>query len=234
MNIVVGSAFRDTPRWRAERYFDRVAALREHARAGHSVRVVAAEGDSSDNTRGLLAEEAARCRLAVAFPECTTGSPRFGSTEEPARMRALSVVGNAIFGAVLPEDDVLVYVENDIQWDPFTIGSLIDAALERRDGIDIWAPMVMAGEAFYDVWAFRGLDGARFAPFRPYHSSFGERLAAGQPLEVSSVGSCLVMRAEVARQVRIADGGALVDWCEQARLAGFRIAAWPAFLVQHV
>jgi hypothetical protein len=234
MRIVVGSAFRDTPPWRAERYFDRVAALREHARSGHSVRVIAAEGDSTDDTRAILAREAARCRLDVAFPECRTGAPRYGSTEEPARMRALSIVANAIMGAVEPEDDVLVYVENDIVWDPHTIGSLIDAARERRDGIDVWSPMVMAGAAFYDVWAFRGLDGARFAPFSPFHSGFGERLAVGLPLEVSSVGSCLVMRAEVARAVRIANGGALVDWCEQARLAGFRIAAWPAFSVQHV
>lgn len=233
MNIAIGSAFRDTPQWRAARYFDRVAALRDHASPRHSVRVIAAEGDSTDNTRERLLVEAARCGLPVAFPECTTGAPYFGSVEDPARMRALSVVGNAIFGAVLPEDDVLVYVENDIDWTPHAIGSLIDAAVSRMDGLDIIAPLVMAGDAFYDVWGFRGLDEARFAPFHPYHSSFGDRLALGQTLEVASVGSCLVMRGAVAREARIKAGGALVDWCADARNLGYRVGVWPAFRVQH-
>lgn len=233
MRIVVGSAFRDTPPWRAEQYFNRVAALQAHAREGHQVRVIAAEGDSRGNTRGLLAAEAARCRLEVAFPECTTGAPHFGSVEDPARMRALSIVGNAIFGAVQPDDDVLVYVENDIKWTPHDIGSLIDAAMRRMEGFDVIAPLVMAGEAFYDVWGFRGFDGARFAPFAPFHSSMEDRLTTGRPLEVSSVGSCLVMRGEVARAARMRNGGALVDWCADARSLGFRIAAWPMFRVQH-
>lgn len=233
MNIAIGSAFRDTPQWRAARYFDRIAALRDHAGPNHSVRVIAAEGDSADDTRQRLRAEAARCRLSVAFPECSTGAPYFGSVEDPARMQALSVVGNAIFAAVLPEDDVLVYVENDIAWTPHDIGSLIDAAVSRMDHLDVIAPLVMAGEAFYDVWGFRGLDGSRFAPFHPYHGSFGARLAEGQPLEVSSVGSCLVMRGEVARSSRIRSGGALVDWCADARAQGFRIGVWPSFRVQH-
>jgi hypothetical protein len=83
--------------------------------------------------------------------------------------------------------------------------------------VDVVSPLVFAGEAFYDIWAFRK-SGIRFGPFYPFH----HELVLDGLTEVDSVGSCLVMRAAVARAVRMSDG-ALVEFCNNARSRGYRV-----------
>lgn len=221
MNIVVGSAFRNCAPSIA-RYFKRIDALEKHAGLNNHVRVVAVEGDSVDRTRELL--ETYRGYFDLEIITCNHGKRKFSSTEDEDRLVALSKVGNAIFGGVRDTDEVLLYVESDLLWDPHAVGTLIDLAADRRFGIDVWGPRVMAGKAFYDVWGFRHLDGTRFSPFEE---------SRGGAFEVSSIGSCLAMRAEIARQVRITDDYCLVGWCKNARAAGYRIGCYWDAQVNH-
>lgn len=220
MNIVIGSAFRNSQHYLA-RYFAQVEALQR--RMCRSVRVIAVEGDSADETREVLAQNP-----IVELVKYDHGRPWFGSTEAADRMRELSKIGNLIFDHVTKDDDVLVYVESDLIWDAETIGTLITMAINRTESYDVFVPMVFAGENFYDVWGFRGLDGARWAPFHPYHSERQPELT-----ELSSAGSCLVMRAEVARAVRIVDDMCLVGWSKDARRKGYRIATHGELRVTH-
>jgi hypothetical protein len=226
VNIVVGSAFRNSA-YRLRGYFDRVLALARHAGPEHTVTVIAAEGDSTDGTRAALCGWRSP-QVSLHIVPCDHGGRWFGSTEEKDRMVALSSVGNAIFDAVPETADVLVYVESDLIWDAHTIGTLIDMALRQEEDFDVLAPLVFAGECFYDVWGFRDLTGARFGPFKPYSS----QLRAGLT-EVSSVGSCLVMRGAVARSVRIRNDYCLVGWCEEARALGYRIGVHPGLRIAH-
>jgi hypothetical protein len=134
-------------------------------------------------------------------------------------------------GAVEKADDVVVYVESDLVWTPHDVGSLIDIAFERREDFDVVAPLVFAGEAFYDIWGFRGTDGERFGPFAPYHPS----LERGEAIvEIGSAGSCLVMAGKIARTVK-APGNkrALVGWCDAATKKKFRIGVAVDFRVDH-
>ncbi len=228
MNVVIGSAFRNMG-GRVDRYFRQACALKEHIGPDHAVRVIAVEGDSLDATAAELARAAERWQIPVDIREYCHGQPQFASTEEPARLKMLSGVCNEVFAGVREDDDVLLYVESDLIWQPHDVGSCIDAARERRGGFDVVAPMIWAGQEFYDIWAFRGLDGERFGPFAPYHSSLnGHGLA-----EVGSVGSCLAMRAEVAAKVRVGDDNALVGWCAEARKQGYRLAVATDFGVNH-
>lgn len=226
MRIAVGSAFRDCE-GAVARYADRVAALALHAGPSHSVEVIAAVGDCSDSTARTLARALARAGVAARFVPCDHGGPRFGSTEEPARLEALTLVGNAILDGVREDDDVLLYAESDLAWDPHTAGTMIDMAADRRGGFDVFAPLVFAGDLFYDVWGFR-INGERFSPFPPYHIALADGLC-----EVDSVGSFLAMRGEIARTVRMPPGGCLVGFCDEARRAGHRIAVAPNFRVAH-
>lgn len=224
MNIAVGSAWRDRAA-NVMPYLNRVAALRD-AREHHGVRVVAVEGDSVDNTRQTL-EVGARClNLALDLRTCNHGQPWFGSVESEARFKAMSRVGNEIFEGVKVQDDVLVYIESDLHWDAATIWRLIDQVCRWQvTGYDVIAPMIFAGKAFYDIWAFRGLDGVRWEPFRPYHKDAdGDHQNGHNLVEVSAVGSCLVMRGEVARNIRIKNDFCLVGWCQEARQQGYRVA----------
>lgn len=214
MNVVLGSAFRNSARPHVARYMAQAAALRDALGPAHGFRVRAVEGDSTNDTPGLLRAEAAMRLVPLDLATCAHGGPVFGSTEDPARMAALSGVGNAILDGVTDRDDVLVYVESDLIWQPTT---MLRLAAQLGPGRDVMAPMPFAGDHFYDVWAFR-VNGTRFGPFAPYY----HQLRLDQPTPVDSVGSCLVMRAEVARRVRMTDG-AIVQFCANARAQGYQI-----------
>lgn len=216
MNVVVGSAFRNSE-WVISSYFDRVARLQ--SLLGCNIRVIAAEGDSTDDTRQKIINMRSH-GFTIELPDCSHGQRWFGSTEEPDRMKALSRVGNAIFESVTPDDDYLVYVESDLYWHANVIAALVENAVQRTEGFDVFSPLVMAGDAFYDIWGFRK-NGQRFGPFPPYHPSLC--FTSGRVTEVDSVGSCLVMRSEVARRARIRNDYCLVGWCEDARRQGYRI-----------
>jgi hypothetical protein len=85
---------------------------------------IAVEGDSRDSTRADLSQ--ALQVLPGMLVTRNHGGPVFGSTEEPARFRALQGVGNGILESVPDDVDVLVYVESDLIWAPTTILALID------------------------------------------------------------------------------------------------------------
>lgn len=221
MNIAIGSAFRNSGA-NAPRYMERVKELIDSYDDDVSIRVIAVEGDSTDNTRDALVMAAEYHRIPLSLLTCNHGGPVFGSVESEARFTALSKVGNAIFDGVRHADDVLVYIESDLIWDPETMKSLIFDAMTGRQSFQVFSPLIMARDNFYDIWAFRK-SGQRFSPFAPFYPGLDEATAHGQIFEVDSVGSCLVMAGAYARACRIRDNNCLVGWCADAQSRGLRI-----------
>lgn len=216
MRLVVGSCFRNSAsRGQLTTFFRQLDALRELCKTlGYTVRLIAVEGDSSDDTRQQLWTHAEALPVHMTVVTREHGLPWFGSTEEPARFKALAYVGNGVMESVHESDDVLIYVESDLLWRAETIMQLV---AQVRPGVDVIAPLVFAGMAFYDIWAFRK-NGHRFGPFSPYH---GE-IDLNGVTQIDSAGSCLVMRAEVARTCRIPDD-CLVGFCREAWAHGFTV-----------
>lgn len=238
MRFVVLSAFRNSAGGQITRWMDQIVNLRRELRQSHFcyLRAVAVEGDSKDATlvqlKSLAVKMAGLFEIDVVM--CNHGGPVFGSTEDHARMAALSKVSNAMLDSVRGNDDIVIYVESDLIWEGSTISALIDHVLAGHS--DVVAPLVFAGDNFYDVYAYRGLDGSRFSPFAPYHSSLRSNPLSSSLtglVEVSSVGSCLVMRGGTARRVRIVNGDALVGWCGEARRLGYRISVAPELRIRH-
>jgi hypothetical protein len=219
MRVAVASAHRNNELW-LPKYFLQIARLRTYLESYCSIRVIMGEGDSADGTREALIRQAQLSDIDFELLNCDHGGPEFGSTEAPERMKALSAVGNALFEAVKPEDDVLVYIESDLIWSPPDIARLVWAAENKSAGFDVFAPMVMAHDLFYDIWGFRGLDGRRFDPVAPHFPG----MLGNDFFEIGSAGSCLVMKGEVARACRIRNDYCLVGWCQDAREKGYRIA----------
>ena len=234
MRFVVGSAFRSSSETHVARWARQVAALRKELRQHYygDLRAVAAEGDSTNDTRGMLVQYARELGIDLELVDASHGGPHFGSTEHPDRLKALSKVGNAILGSVRQTDDVLIYVESDLVWEPDQILGLVRhvAGVPAGDPpqTDVAAPLIFAGEHFYDIFVYRK-DGERFGPFPPYHPG----LAAYGLTDVDSAGSCLVMKAEVARQCRIRDNNVLIGFCADVRDKGFRISVDPSLRVVH-
>lgn len=240
MNIVMVSSFRNMS-GRINGYFHQAHALLEHVRKmspDHNVRIVAVEGDSFDETERELAKMAELWLVPVDIVKHEHGQRIFGSTEDAERLEALTGVMKAGLAKVRPctkakpeGDDVMLYVESDLVWKPHEVGSVIDIAYEQREGFDIVAPLIYAGEAFYDIWGFVGLDGQRFSPFYPYH----QKIAHTGVVEVRSVGSCFAMRAKAVAKIGTKFPGkeALRSFCAAARRKNLRIGAALDFRVDH-
>lgn len=235
MNINVVSAFRNMS-GRIPKYFTQVNALRtawQQSANPATFHVIACTGDNVDDTRGDLLALQDHFAMPTTIVDYSHGCRDWGSTEEGERLEKLSGVLNAALDGVELDADYVLYVESDLHWDPYQALDLLAEVIRDPVTFSVVAPLVYAGEAFYDVWGFRGRDGERFAPFPPYHSCLKGLVDEECIVEVSSVGSCMVMTGEVARTVRCENGGALVGWCEAARAAGHRIGVAPHIRVDH-
>lgn len=233
MNLAICSAFRNSAaNLQLFRFLSQVVALRGHLGPSVHVQVLAGEGDSVDGTAQMLVQEAQQRGVHLTVVDTTHGGRRYGSVEDPQRMKQLSGVCNKMLDAVSEDIDVVFYVESDLIWDPYTVGQLLE--LVRNSPFSVVAPLTMAGKdrdqrgIFYDVWAFRK-DGERFGPFYPYHPT----LVEGEIVPVDSVGSCFVMTGEVARTARIRNNNALVGFCEDVRAKGHHIGVRCDLKVAH-
>lgn len=202
--ISVASIFRDSIEY-LDRYFLQVAKL--EAALGEPVRLVLAEGDSTDGTyialHSLLVDHGQDDQLL----KVEHGGPKFGSVDHPQRWAQIALVCNAVMEAAKPLPGPMIYVESDLIHDPPTMLQL----LEDLAVYPAVAPMSMTGEGerrrFYDTYGMRGLDGERFDTQPPYHPD----LATGAPLvKIGSAGSCIAMQAIVADAVRFGDNDCVV------------------------
>lgn len=227
--VVMLSAFRDSSPTQLDRYFRQARAYRDALKEREwNLRLALVEGDStSDDVWRNIERRAVKDGFDFTLTDASHGGPVFGSVVSKERFDALSMVGNKMLSLVESYDDIVVYVESDLIWRPEMLLLLGSQVVD--DNLDIVSPFVMAGESFYDIWAFRGLDGAHFAPFKPYHGS----LKKNGLTEVGSVGSCLVMRAGVARNCRIIDNECLAGFCRDARNKGYKIWVDPRARVNH-
>jgi hypothetical protein len=224
VQIAIGSIFRSSM-GHIDRYAAQVEALRQ-AMPEATIRPVLVEGDSRDNTWE---------RLNELFPGCVTkrehGGPVFGSVDSVQRYRQFSFCYEGVLERLVPEDTVFVYVEGDLLWDSATLMGLM-ADLERPE-VDMVAPLCWYQGRHYDIWAVRSLEGEHFGFFPPFHRSMLEDSASGlYPL--SSAGSCIVMRGEVARRAHFTPAdGCIVSFCHSARHLGYRVWLDPALKVHH-
>jgi hypothetical protein len=182
---------------------------------GDVLRLIASEGDSTDNTLGQLQGLRDLGRVPIEIVDGSHGGPDYGATTAPERMTQFAHAANQAYHAVCPTDDVVINVESDLRWDAATMLKLID----DLQTVDVVAPAVFLGDRFYDTWAFRK-NNLAFRRYPPYHRDLNPRGLT--PMD--SVGSCLVMIGDVARWCRVSPVDAVLGFCRQARAFGFHIA----------
>jgi GT2 family glycosyltransferase len=129
--------------------------------------------------------------------DVTHGGPVFGSIINTARFGQLAGVYNKIWQHIPEDAEVVVFMEGDLIWDPTVLVELINR-LQQYPAV---SPMIFTESTrkkyrhFYDIWAY-AVGGVDFKNKYPYHSNVN-----GKPVALDSCGSCVVMRAEAARQV---------------------------------
>lgn len=191
----VSSIFRDSESY-IERYTDQVVAL---ADAGENdLRLVVAEGDSTDSTYDLLWASFALAGLDATVLKIDHGGKKYPSIDHPKRWEQIAFVDNMVMACVsgqIEDDDVFVYIESDLAW-PVDVPLQLIKDLEEVPAV---APMSMNATSgqFYDVWGMTK-DGVQFGWNPPYHPGLN-----GEPLvEIDTAGSCFVTSGSLARKIR--------------------------------
>lgn len=224
----MGAMFRDSAPYLAQTLHSYDLLAKEVDKRGDSIRWALVENDSVDDTRHVLEEWVADkpgSSLLLRSDDC----PYFPSKDDPMRWRHLAWVANGVLEQVASDDDVLVYCESDLAWEPATIVALID----HLQHVDVVSPLNMrvCGD-YYDRWGSRGMDGRRFAPTPPFHPSLTRPNGDGL-VEVQSLAGCTVMEAKVARETRFAPEDCYVGWNRAMRLAGYDVWCDPNLQVTH-
>jgi hypothetical protein len=117
----------------------------------------------------------------------------------------------------------ILYVESDLCFPLDTVDQLL--GWDR----DIIAPIILLGSVFYDSWGFRDLEGRKIHALEVFSND--------APVELSSVGSCVLFRSEVFRTgIRFRgpyDSGLFVGMCLDAKALGYKVWADPTTTIIH-
>lgn len=198
--LILASIFRDSADY-ITRYFDQIDGLRHQM----DVRLVVCEGDSTDDTYELLAEEMTDQDTLLTYDH---GGPKYDSEDIEDRWRRIALVCNHVLDHLYakPEDKV-IYVESDLIWPWDTMVRLS----KDLDTVGAVAAMSMHGLSgrFYDTWGHRGIDGARFQYAPPYHPSL-QYVLPGELVLISSAGSCVAFTGDLAPRLRFGEFDCIV------------------------
>lgn len=230
MNITLCSCFRNSTGY-LDRYFAQTEALALLLyQRGDWLTLVLGYGDSTDDTDELLFDAAAGSTGAILV-DCTHGGAAIGSVVSAERFKQLAHCGNQVLAAIPKTADVVLWVESDLLWLPETMLTLVD----HLDKYPAVCPLVLldragwAKNSFYDTWAAR-IGGVHFEHRYPYHKGFDPK----KPFKVDSMGSCIAMRADIAREVNFPDEDVFVGLCAQIYANGDSLWLDPAVSVTHL
>jgi hypothetical protein len=179
-------------------------------------------GDSEDDTEAALRELSVGYDAQIVRRD--TGIP---DGDHAARLRRLSLTGNAYFENVRATDAYLLIHESDIISPGDLINRLVAQAQAGYCPLAGW-PLLQTRPGrygFYDSWAYRQ-GGKRFSNYPPYHDAYRR----DAPFEVDSAGTILLIEAADASLLRM-ESCAILDACAQLRAMGRRIWVDPRIVV---
>lgn len=224
MNVTMCSSFRNAENY-LDRYFEQVNQLDLLlCERGDSSHLVLGEGDSTDNTSHRLQ------RLSYWFNptliNVSHGGPDYGHIVDAGRFKQLAGVWNRIWSQIPADADVVIMVESDLIWSADTIIALID----DLEHVPCVAPFVaeLSTQGFYDCWGFRK-NGKHFNKHEPYFDGW----PTTELVPVDSAGSCLVMKAALARHLTWPEEDVIVGICNQIYRYGGSVHLDPACTVTH-
>lgn len=207
----------------ARSFFNQVKSLTERGYILGAVTVVV-DGETLSDL-ALVEAQHLDSRVQYVF-EGSRGAPtHFMEERSVAWARAANL---ALEQSLASPSEFTLWVESDLSFPC----DLIELLMEPQR--DITAPIVMLGESFYDSWGFRDLKGHRISSLSTLQAL---PRTHGALIELSSVGSCLLIRSSILVQgVRLPtgyDNGLLVGFCIEARARGAHVYCRRDVVVVH-
>jgi hypothetical protein len=207
----------------ARSFFNQVKSLTERGYSLGTVSVVV-DGETLTDLAFIEAQHG-DSRVQYVF-EGPRGAPTYSMQERSvAWARSANL---ALEQSLESPSEFTLWVESDLSFPC----DLIELLMEHQR--DITAPIVMLGESFYDSWGFRDLKGRRISSLANLQKLPRNH---GPLIELSSVGSCLLIRSSIIAQgLRLPagyDNGLLVGLCIEARIRGAHVYCRRDVVVVH-
>jgi hypothetical protein len=193
-------------------FFCQVKALTEK---GYEIGVVVVVVDGETISSATLLAAQSDQRVCFVF-EGPRGAPTcFMQERAVSWARACNM---ALEQSLKTPSEFTLWVESDLSFPC----DLIELLMEPNQ--DVVAPIVMLGANFYDSWGFRDLAGKCITTLAELQAL---RRGPGPLTELSSVGSCLLLRSSLLdvgiRMPPRYENGLLVGFCQDARASGARV-----------
>lgn len=190
------------------------------------LRIIIVEGDSQDNTYGVLSEWA-KDRSHVTLVKHNTGRPKYPSAVMPARFAHLADVFNTCLDAVDYDwSDYVMFSPADVIWGPDILRRLL------ATGKAYVAPMYwMNGEnRFYDIWGYNH----PHIEFGPFGREWYERMLKGRLTEMTTVGGLVLIKSDILKAgCRYAPGNVDHGLCQQVQAKGYTVWVDPTTDIWH-
>lgn len=181
-------------------------------------------GDSADNTEAQL-RKFAMSQSGVDVIRFDTGILGEDIDTRRRRISATETLAYAALGDYEAMDYVIQH-ESDLQTRPDVVSALLRLA-NANTAVAGWPTLALNGRTlFYDIWAYRGLDGIPFDAIVPYHTSYRSQDA----FEVSSFGS-VWMAPWSWWPGRVIERDCVVELCRQWREIGRQLLVDPTIPV---
>ena len=212
MRCLIGSMFRDSTGYLIQYFAQQELLAQLLEERGDTVRWVFCENESVDHTYASLTRWGAGRDVVVrTFAD---GSPYYSSRDIPERWAHLADVANVVLNEIRPVDDVFVWIEADLLFDPQVIVDLVDALDDDRP---IVAPLLLGMRGtFYDTWG-TSVGGTKFKSSAPFHRCMG----SGEWVNADSSGGVVVAYARVAEQARYTPQEGYVGYARTLVAKGF-------------
>jgi len=189
-------------------YFSQISNLTQNLFCLGTVSVVC--DDISEELK-QIAENDSRIRLVKE----EISDSQLITLDEKAKQWA-SIGNQGLDDALKTKSSHIIWVESDLCFPIDLIDQLIAC------NVDVVAPLIFLGHAFYDSWGFRDLSGKKILELNEFRLEKDNRL-----MELSSVGSCVLFKSDIfdygTRFRGSYDDGLLVGICNDARKSGYQI-----------
>ncbi len=181
-------------------------------------------GDSTDGTTEALEDVVRSHPRRYSCAVIDIGDTGIRGDDPNTRLHRLGVTAQAALDEVTIADDWVIIHESDIQSPPdiveglLTSGQEMEVPLPMSRVMGAW-PVLGAAPMFYDIWAYRGLDGQHFTNYPPYHAVY----RPDAPFEVQSVGTVWGFPAAAMRAGMRCTTWGCVEMCAELRAQGYHI-----------
>ena len=228
IKINVVSSFRDSIIWQ-NRYINQVGRFFSQLKNQRLLnileidKIACVEGNSQDNTYEILEQEKNKGDFNITLIKEESNNKSVGSFTTKERISTLSRCKCLGLDAIKDDCDYILCIESDlIIYDNFFLYKLLEA-FNKIDKLGIIAPIITLDSVpvyFYDTWAFRDKKCNKWNNYWVWNQDYVDSI---QYIEMTSIGSCSLIKADLVRSGCSFGEGDYPQMCSDILKSGHKV-----------